>query len=80
MRTTLVLDDDLLRRAKIRAAQQSVTVSDVVNNALRQTLQEEVADAPPFRLVTYGRRVRAADHTPADFAAVLEDDDRMRLG
>jgi plasmid stability protein len=77
MRTTLVLDDDLLREAKIRAARQNVTVSDLVNRALRDALHEEEAPAPPFTLVTYGRGGSLVDHAPADFAVALEQDDRV---
>jgi plasmid stability protein len=55
MRTTLVLDDDLPREARIRATRQYVTVSDLVNRALRDALHEVEAPAPPLRLVTYGR-------------------------
>ena len=80
MRTTLVLDDDLLREAKIRAARQNVTVSDLVNRALRDALHEEEAQPPSFTLVTYGRGGSLVDHAPDDFAEALEQDDSVHAG
>jgi len=79
MRTTLIIDDELLRRAKRRAAEQDVTVSDVVNDALRTSLSEGQRVAGPFRLVTYGGRGATARHEPRDFAEALEVEDRERL-
>jgi Arc/MetJ-type ribon-helix-helix transcriptional regulator len=79
MRTTLVLDDDLVRQVKQRAARRNLTVSEVVNEALREFLKRPVAAAPPFTMVTYGRAARTARHEPPDFAAVLEDEDKARL-
>jgi hypothetical protein len=80
MRTTVVIDDALLRLAKRRAAERDVTVSDVVNEALREALRERTSSAPPFTFVTYGEAGRGLRHEPADFAAALEDEDRERLG
>jgi hypothetical protein len=55
MRTTLSLDDDLLRAAKRRAAELGTTVSEVVSRALRRGF----ADAEGTHLrdggtITYG--------------------------
>ncbi len=47
MRTTLKLDDDLLRRLKQRAAKEGRTLQSTVNDLLRQALA----------------RVRTADYT-----------------
>ncbi len=80
MRTTLVLDDDLLRQAKVRAAQRNLTVSDLVNEALREALANVDVDAPAFRMVTYGRGGIAVDHDPSDFAAVLDGEDQVHWG
>ena len=49
MRTTVNLDDELLRRAKERAARQGRTLSEVVSDALRVSLAEQ---AGPRREVT----------------------------
>jgi hypothetical protein len=79
MRTTLVIDDDLLRQAKLRAAERKQTVSDVVNNALRECLGRPTPTAAPFSLITYGRSSKRVDHEPSDFDAALEQEDRDRL-
>ncbi|MFM8351933.1 MAG: hypothetical protein ACKN9D_12830 [Actinomycetales bacterium] len=40
MRTTLVIDDDLFRQVKERAAQRGCTFTSIVEEALRATLIE----------------------------------------
>jgi hypothetical protein len=73
MRTTLVLDDELLRRAKYRAAERNLTVSDVVNQALRAALSEPAPTAQPFTMPTYGAGATVR-HEPSDFDPTLEDE------
>lgn len=81
VRTTLIIDDALLRQAKRRAAERDLTVSDVVNDALRESFREtSPVDAPPFSMVTYGESSRRVSHEPADFAVELEAEDRVRVG
>jgi len=79
MRTTLVLDDVLLQAAKRRAAERNLTVSEVVNEALRDSFRRAVPAAPPFSMTTYGKSGRRVRHEPSDFAAELEAEDRSRL-
>jgi hypothetical protein len=79
MRTTLIIDDDLLKQAKLRAAEWNQTVSDVVNNALRECLNRTAPAAAPFSLITYGRSAKRAHHEPSDFDAALEQEDQNRL-
>jgi hypothetical protein len=79
MRTTLIIDDDLLRQAKRRAAEWNLTVSDMVNNALRECLARPVRAAPPFSLVTYGRSGKRVHHEPSELDAALEREDHDRL-
>ena len=74
VRTTLVLDDDLVRRAKHRAAELKLTISDVVNHALRVALTEQPLAAAPFRMPTYGAAVAPAHHEPADFSPTADDE------
>ena len=52
MRTTLNLDDDLLRRAKTFAAQTHRTLTSVFEDALREVLarREKAGARKPFRL------------------------------
>jgi hypothetical protein len=78
MRTTLVLDDALLRQAKRRAAERSTTLSEVVNEALRESLRATPVDAPPFSMITYGPASRV-HHEPSDLAAALEAEEREAL-
>jgi len=73
MRTTLVLEDALLRQAKRRATERNMTVSELVNEALRESLARPRATAPPFSMVTYGRGSAKVHHEPADLDAALED-------
>jgi hypothetical protein len=40
MRTTITIQDSLLKRAKRKAAQENCTLGDVVNDALRYRLVE----------------------------------------
>jgi hypothetical protein len=77
MRTTLVLDDELLRQAKKRAAALNLTVSDVVNRALRDSLMEEAKVAAPFSMVTFGRARDLVHHEPAEFSPASDDEHRM---
>jgi plasmid stability protein len=52
MKTTLNLDDDLLREAKMRAAEEGITLTRVVEEALRGALtSEEGADGGEVRWV-----------------------------
>jgi hypothetical protein len=78
MRTTLVLDDALLQRAKQRAADRKTTVSDVVNEALRNSLDRPEPVAPPFSMVTYGRGSARVSHEPADFERHIDEEEHER--
>ena len=75
MRTTLVLDDGLLRQAKRRAASRNLTVSDVVNEALRESFARPKPEALPFSMITYGDPARRVRQEPADFSAILQEQD-----
>ena len=54
MRTTIALDDSLLEDAKRRAARRGLTLSALVEEALRAELLRAAVPQrrPPFRLVT----------------------------
>jgi hypothetical protein len=77
MRTTLVLDDELMKKVKRRAIELHTTVSELVNQALRDSLARAKHPAPAFEMVTYGGAVPMA-HEPADFFAALEDEGPAR--
>ena len=74
MRTTLVLDDVLLKRAREVAAKAGCTLSDIVNQALGEALSARAVARPRFEMITYGAGDRTR-HEPSDFAAALEADD-----
>ncbi|MFQ5680379.1 MAG: type II toxin-antitoxin system VapB family antitoxin [Gemmatimonadota bacterium] len=50
MRTTLNLDDDLMRRIKRRAAVTGRTITSIVETALRELLRHEEGSPGPYRL------------------------------
>jgi hypothetical protein len=66
MKTTLNLDDGLVRRAKRVAAERGTTLTQIVEDALRDALREDRADTD-FRLslpTVRGHSVPSVD--PAD--------------
>ena len=72
MKMTLNLDDQLIRTAKIRAAQQGETLTRLIERALRDYLQAGPRDsAPPFRTELLTRR--------GDAVAGVDLDDRDAL-
>jgi hypothetical protein len=79
MRTTLVLDDQIIRQAKRRAAERNTTLSAVVNDALREALREAPPPVRPFRLITFAG-TGGVRHDPEDLRKVLaeEDSDQAR--
>jgi len=56
MRTTVRLDDSLLKEAKVRAAEQGITLTQLIDESLRERLATRPRQrAPsPFRLRSYG--------------------------
>lgn len=78
MRTTLVLDDQLVRAAKQRAAEADITLSEVVNQALRASvLAPRPPHSAPFRMPTFrGRGHREV--SPAEIAKLRDDDFALR--
>lgn len=60
MRTTLILDNQLLRQAKARAAEAGGTLTRLVEDALREKLNRSAATGgPPLQLRTFrGKGVR----------------------
>jgi hypothetical protein len=78
MRTTLVLDENLFRKARERAAASNTTISDVVNEALREALAKPPLKATPFQMLTFGGG-ETVMHEPSDFAELLSLDDNASL-
>ena len=79
VRTTVNLDDELLRRAKERAARQGRTLSEVVSDALRVSLAEQAGPRREVTLPTFGGSglKPGVDLEDKDaLAALLGEDDR----
>jgi hypothetical protein len=57
MRTTVRLDDALVREAKIRAAEQGITFTQLIDESLRERLaaRPRPTKTGPFRLRSYGK-------------------------
>ena len=79
MRTTLRIDDDLFRELKKRASSEGLTLSELVNLALRQSLSTEKRPRRVFRQKTRDLGRPSFDITKANaVAAELEDQDILR--
>lgn len=74
MRTTLVIDDAILRKAKRAAAASGCTLSELVNQALSAALAKRREPRPEFEMVVYGGPPTAT-HEPHDFKDAIEADD-----
>jgi len=58
MRTTIKIDDDLLREAKEIAVKSGRGLADVIGDAVRESFarrRKAASSAEPLRLPTYGR-------------------------
>jgi hypothetical protein len=57
MRTTVRLDDALAREAKTRAAEQGITLTQLIDESLRERLASHPSsegELPPLELPTFG--------------------------
>ena len=57
MRTTVRLDDELIRHAKMRAAEQGITLTQLIDESLRERLstRPRLEKGGSFRLLSYGK-------------------------
>lgn len=79
MRTTVDLDSDLLAAAKTRAIEGGLTLSALVQRALRAWLDADRRQhAEPFELIEAGDPGGRCP-SPAEVAEFLEEDDVARL-
>jgi len=74
MKTTLVLPDDVVRRAKERAASLGVSLSALTERALRDALAEMPARRRRIVLPTSGHGLPKHHHTVAELKALENDD------
>lgn len=75
MRTTLVLDDQVFRRAKREAVGAGVTLSDLVNTALRTYLLRGSGRPPEkgsFSMPVFGDPI-PVHQSPAELAALRDE-------
>jgi len=79
VRTTLRLDDDLVRELKERARHEGLTLSELVNRALRHGLETPKSPRRVFRQKTRDLGRPSFDITKANaVAAALEDEALLR--
>lgn len=79
MRTTVDIEESLLRRARKRADAANTTLSQIVKDALRAYLSAPARRSDqPFELVVRGT-LGSPCPTPAEMARVLEDEDVTTL-
>jgi hypothetical protein len=74
MRTTLIINDELLAEAKKRAADRKSNVSAIVNEALRMALKadSEPASERAFQMPTYRPgRFEVKDTSPEELDELL---------
>lgn len=79
MRTTVIIDDSLLRQAKEHAARLGISLGGLVERALRDALREPQTAPRPFSMPVYGKPGAGLRHEPRDFAEVLLDEEAKTL-
>jgi predicted transcriptional regulator len=85
MRTTVRLNEDLLRRLKAFAAERNRSMTSVLEDAVRQLLDRQ-EDQPPNRhveLFTYGTGGMVAEvdiNEPSTWKTIQTEEDVQRLG
>jgi len=77
MRTTLILNDELVLAAKRAAAERHTTLSAVVNDVLRTTLMPGAAAraAARFHMPVFHGDGNTADTSPRDLSRLLGHDE-----
>jgi hypothetical protein len=81
MRTTINLEDGLLRDAKRRASEAGTTLSGLIASALREMLNRSQRQErrTSFRLVTYGRKGVRRGVSLDRVHQILEEEEVSRL-
>ncbi|MDB4385466.1 hypothetical protein N9023_06690 [Opitutaceae bacterium] len=77
MKTTLIIDDAVLKETKKHAAEREVTMSALVTQSLREYLISSRTNSgeTPFRLMTYGQALspRLESMTPGEMANLRDE-------
>ncbi len=80
-RTTVTLEKDLLRRAKVRAAATDRSLSDLLEEALRAALETPIESRRPFKLKVFeGSQGLAPGVREEDFLSPWELIGRLERG
>ena len=81
MRTTITIDDGLLEDAKRNAEALNLTLSALIEAALRERLaKSKSSKKPKFKLVTFGGDGLQPDITWDRVDHLIDDDEVERLG
>jgi hypothetical protein len=74
MRTTINLPDDLVLQAKKAALEADTTLTEVIANALRETLARRKQKTPKkkFKIITYGKGGTYPGVDISDTSALLD--------
>lgn len=80
MRTTIRLDERLLREAKLQAARRGTTLNTIIEDALRESLarQHHAQPREPVRLVTFSGQGLRPGVDLDDTAALIDLMDASR--
>ncbi len=76
MKTTLVLKDEVVRRAKKRAAEMGLTLSAFAERSIRDALAPRSQPRKAFHFPTFGAagNKQKRDTSPAEIKELLSDD------
>jgi hypothetical protein len=82
MRTTITLNEQILRRIKERAALEGTSVSALIARVVQEWLTRapEAAEVQPFRLITVGQGEPAPEVDLDRSSALLAAEDEARFG
>jgi hypothetical protein len=80
MRTTLTLSNAVFQAAKRRAAERGVTLSVIVDEALRAQLAGEAVERKPLELITFGEGGPRPGVNLDRTSAILEQEDDEAFG
>lgn len=76
MRTSLILNDEVLAEAKKRAADRQCSLSALVNDALRRILQTKSdSPGPAFILPTFSGEQPVTEHSRSDLPSFDESEE-----
>ena len=79
MKTTLIIEDTILKKAKEQAAARDTTVSELVNQSLRSYLhapQTPVGEVRAFSMPVFGQAAGSVPSVSPTQMAELRDDGR----